>query len=81
VHLEAHLLNCIRDDRPSEGEVLESPGQVVVSSQVTDWGTHVRGDLGLSVDRYGAVAHDSVLKDIPSVLALVKEEAIRSLLH
>jgi hypothetical protein len=47
-------------------------------------GGHVRGDLGLSVDRCGAglvVAHASMLKDVLSVLALVKEETIRSLLH
>jgi hypothetical protein len=56
----------------------------VVSSRVTDRGAHVGGDLGLSVDRRGArlaVAHASALKDIPSVLALVQEEVVVSLLH
>jgi hypothetical protein len=82
--LEAHLLECVRDVGPSEGEVLESLGHAVLSSRVTNGGAHVRGDLGLSVHRHGAglaVAHDSALKDIPSVLALVKEDAIGSLLH
>jgi hypothetical protein len=45
---------------------------------------HVRGDLGLSVERYGAglaVAHGSTLKDVLSILALVEEYAIGPLLY
>jgi hypothetical protein len=47
-------------------------------------GAHVRGDLGLIVDRRGAgfaVAHASTLKDVPSILALVEEEAVKPLLY
>jgi hypothetical protein len=52
--------------------------------QDADMGTYVRGDLDLGVDRRGtrfAVAHANMLKDIPSVLALVLEEVIESLLY
>jgi hypothetical protein len=47
-------------------------------------GGHVGGNLGLSVDRHGAghvVTHANALKDDLNILALVKEEAITSLLH
>jgi hypothetical protein len=50
VHVEAHLLDCVGDVRPGEGEVLESPSQVAVGSRVVDGDPHVGGDLGLSVD-------------------------------
>jgi hypothetical protein len=79
VHVETHLLDCVGDVRLGEGDILESPSQAAVGSRVTDRGTHVREDLGLSVHRHGAglaVAHASALKDIPSALALVQEEAV-----
>jgi hypothetical protein len=85
VHVEAHLLDRVEDVRPGEGEILESPGQAAVGCQAADRGdTHVEGDLGLSVNRCGAglaVTHTSALNDVSSVLALVKEEAVASLLH
>jgi hypothetical protein len=84
VHVEAYLLNHVGDARPSEDEVLESLDHAVVDSQVDDMGTHVGGDLGLSVDRCSvglADTHATVLNDIPSVLALVQEEVVESLLH
>jgi hypothetical protein len=84
VHVEAHLLDHVGDIGPGEGEVLRIPGQVAVGGRVTDGGAHVRGDLGMSVNRHGAglaVAHANALVDIPSVLTLVEEEAFNSLLH
>jgi hypothetical protein len=84
VHVEAQLLDCVWNVRLGKGEVLESFGQATVGSRVADGGAHVEGDLGLSVDRHGAgiaVVHASTLKDVLSVLALVKEEAVRLLLH
>jgi hypothetical protein len=97
VHVEAYLLNHVGDARPSEDEVLESLDHAVVDSQVDDMGTHVRGDIGLSVmgTHVGgdlglsvyrcsvglADTHATVLNDIPSVLALVREEVVESLLH
>jgi hypothetical protein len=83
MHVEAHLLNRVGNIGPGEGEVLESPGQAVVGSRVTDGGPHIGGDLSLSVDRRGAglvVAHASTLKDVASILALVEEEALEPLL-
>jgi hypothetical protein len=82
VHVKPHLLDYVGDVRSGESEVLESSDQASVGNWVADRSTHVRGDLGLSVHRRGAglaVAHASVLKDIPSVLALVQEEVVVSL--
>jgi hypothetical protein len=84
VHVEAHLLDRVCNVGPGEGEVLESPSQATVDSRVMDGVPHVGEDLGLSVDQHGAglaVAHASTLKDVPSILALVEEEAVRSLLY
>jgi hypothetical protein len=56
----------------------------MVGSQVTNEGARVGGDLDLSVNRRGAglaTPHASVLKDVPSVLVLVKEEVVGSMLH
>jgi hypothetical protein len=50
VHVEAHLLDCVGDVGPGEGEVLESPSQATVGSQVTNGGTRVGADLDLSVN-------------------------------
>jgi hypothetical protein len=36
VHVEAHLLDCVGNVGPGEGEVLESPSQATVGSRVTD---------------------------------------------
>jgi hypothetical protein len=38
VHVEAHLLDCVGNVGPGEGEVLESPSQAVVGSWVADGG-------------------------------------------
>jgi hypothetical protein len=84
VHVEAHLLDRVGNLGPGEGEVLESPIQAAVGNQVADGGPHVGGDLGLSVDQCGAglaAAHASMLKDIPSILALVEEEVVGLLLY
>jgi hypothetical protein len=56
-----HTWDDVGDVRPSKGEV---PSQAAVHSWVTDGGAHVRGDLGLSVDRRGAglaIAHASAM--------------------
>jgi hypothetical protein len=83
-HVEAHLLDRVGDDRPGEGEVLESSDKAAVGSRVADRGTHVTGDHGLSVHQRGTrltVAHASALNDILSILALVQEEDVGLLLH
>jgi hypothetical protein len=84
VHVEAHLLDRVDNVGPGECEILESPSHAAVGSRVTNGGAHVREDLDLSVDRRGArlaVAHASMLKDIPNILALVEEEVVRPLLY
>jgi hypothetical protein len=84
MHVEAHLLDRIDNVGPGEGEVLESLSHAAVGSRVANGGPHVGGDLGLSVDCHGAglaVAHASTLKDVPSILALVEEEAVGPLLY
>jgi hypothetical protein len=84
MHVEAHLMDRVGNVKPSEGEVMESPNQATVGSRVKDRASRVGGDLGMSVDRCGAglvVAHASTLKDVPSILVLVEEEAIGPLLY
>jgi hypothetical protein len=79
MHVEAHLLYHVGDVRPDEGEILESPDQNVVGDRVIDGGAQVIGDLGLSIDQSGAglvVSHANELKNVPSILALVKEEVV-----
>jgi hypothetical protein len=80
VHVLVHLLDCVGNVVPGEGEVLESPSQAAVGSRVVDRSPQVGGDLGLSVDRRGAglsIAHAGTLEDVPSILALVEEEVER----
>jgi hypothetical protein len=65
VHVKAHLRDCVDDVRSGEVDVLESLGQAAVGSLVADRGTHVGGELCLSVYRHGvglAVTHASALK-------------------
>jgi hypothetical protein len=84
VHVKTHLLDCIGDVRPGEGEVLEALDPATVGSWVTDRDTRVRGDLHLSVNRHGvvlAVGPTSMLKDIQSIQVLLHEEVVVSLLH
>jgi hypothetical protein len=84
MYVVAHLLDCVGNVGPGEGEVLENPSQAAVGSRVADGGAHVRGDLGLSVDWHGAglvVAHASTLKAVPSILTPVEEEVVRPLLY
>jgi hypothetical protein len=82
--VEAHLLDRVGNVGPGEGEVLGSPSQAAVGSRVAYGGPQVGGDLGLSIDQRGAwlaVAHASMLKDVPSILMLVEEEVIGPLLY
>jgi hypothetical protein len=75
VHVEAHMLDHVQYVSLDEGELLESPDQATIDSQDAARGTHVEGDLDMSVDRRGvglAVAHVSALKDISNVLVLVQ---------
>ncbi|KAG8085153.1 hypothetical protein GUJ93_ZPchr0010g11208 [Zizania palustris] len=84
VHVKAHLLHCIGDNRPSEYEVLKGTSNASVSSGIIHWCTLGTRNLGLSIDWSGtgfAVSHPCAVKDIQGVLALVKEEAIRAVFH
>jgi hypothetical protein len=65
MQVEAHLLDRLGDVRPSEGEVLESPSQAPVGSQVTDMGTRVGGDLGLSVHEHGTMLAIGIVPNEP----------------
>jgi hypothetical protein len=44
--VEAHLLYRVGDVKPGEDEVLESPKQATLGSQVIGSGSHTGGDLG-----------------------------------
>jgi hypothetical protein len=65
MQVEAHLLNRLGDIRPSEGEVLESPNQAPVGSQVTDMGTRVGGDLDMSVHEHGTMLAIGIVPNEP----------------
>jgi hypothetical protein len=81
--VKAHQLNYV-DVRPGEGEVLERTVQGMVGSRLAHRGTHVGGDLGLSVHHHGvgfAIAHASALKDILSILVLLQQEVVVLLIH
>jgi hypothetical protein len=84
IHVEAHLLDCVGDVEPGEGEVLREP-RPSYGRRLGCWrGCSCQRRPCLSVDQCGAglaVAHASALKDISSILALVEEEVIDSLLH
>jgi hypothetical protein len=56
----------------------------VIDSQAANKGTHAEEDIGLSVHHRGAglaIPYANTLKDITSILALVQEEPVVSLLH
>lgn len=38
VHVKSHLLDCVIDVRPGEGDVIESPDKVLVRHHDIDWG-------------------------------------------
>jgi hypothetical protein len=63
MHVESHLLDHVGDVRLGEGEVMKSPSQAPVGSQVTDMGTRVRGDLGLSVHKHGTMLIIGIVPD------------------
>jgi hypothetical protein len=65
MQVEAHLLNRLGDIRPSEGEVLESPNQAPVGSQVTDMSTRVGGDLDMSVHEHGTMLAIGIVPNEP----------------
>jgi hypothetical protein len=56
----------------------------VVGRHITDWGADVVGDLHPGVDTHEvwfAIEHAIPLQNVDSVLALVKEEALRAAFH
>jgi hypothetical protein len=80
VHMQAHLLDDVRDVGLGEGEVLECTGEAMVGHRANDRGAVILRELHLSVDGCGAwlaVGHASLLQDVDGVLALVEEETLR----
>jgi hypothetical protein len=78
--MKAQLLNCISDVRSSEGEVLQSTSETPVRGGIRHRVTLGLRHLALCVNwgRAGvAVCHPSSLKDVKSVLPLVKKKASR----
>jgi hypothetical protein len=74
MHMEAQLLNRIRDVRASEGEVLESTSKTPVRGGIRHRVPLGLRQLALCVNWSGAgvaVSHPGALKDIKSVLPLV----------
>jgi hypothetical protein len=80
MHVKAQLLDRVGNIRAGEGDVLESPDQATVGSQIVDAGggaCQKRPWPGASL----TIVHANALKDIPSVLELVKEEVVWPLLY
>lgn len=77
VHVKSHLLDCVIDVRPSEGDVLESPDKVLVRHHITDWGIIIIKDLRLGVD--GRVTRLAI--EHARLLSPVKKEALWATLH
>jgi hypothetical protein len=78
--MEAQLLNRIRDVWASKGEVLKSPSQTPVRGGIRHRVPLSLRQLALGVNRSGAgvaVCHPGALKDVKSVLPLVKEKSSR----
>jgi hypothetical protein len=77
-HVEAHLLDRVGNVRPGEGEVLESPSQAAVRSQVTDGAPCWRRPWPKCRRAWSRACSRSYQRaqDAPSVLALVKEEVV-----
>jgi hypothetical protein len=72
----AQLFKAFRCEASHQGS---NPYQALVDSQITDRGTCVGGDLGMSVHGCGkrlAVSHTNTLKDIQSILVLLQEEVV-----
>jgi hypothetical protein len=80
MHMKAQLLNCISDVRPSEGEVLESTRETLVHCGIRHLVPVGLRQLALRVNWSGAgvaIGHPSSLKDVKSVLPLVKKKSSR----
>jgi hypothetical protein len=76
--MKAQLLNRISDVRPSEGEVLESTSETPVRGGIRHPVPLGLRQLALRVNRSGAgftVGRPSALKDVESVLPLVKKSS------
>jgi hypothetical protein len=78
MHMKAQLLNRISDVRPSEGEVLESTSKTPVRGGIRHRVPLGLRQLALRVNWSGAgvaIGHPSSLKDVKSVLPLVKKSS------
>lgn len=65
MHVEAHLLNNIRDVWPDEGEILKAHLKAPVGSVITDWSTYARENLRSSIHwscTQRTIHHASMLK-------------------
>jgi multidrug efflux pump subunit AcrA (membrane-fusion protein) len=73
MHVEADLLNGVRDVGPGEGEVLQCTGETPKVSGIHHRRTVVGGELGGGVDRGVAglaVRHAGMLESVDAVLSL-----------
>ena len=83
MHIKANMRNNICDVRSSEGEILNSIGEALVSGRVT-YKIAITIELELYVDRGRtelAVQHASMLEDIQGALLLLGKEAIQATLN
>ena len=74
MHVKADLLDSISDIGPGEGGVLQGTRKAPIGCRVSNRITHIRRELGLSVNWGGArltVSHARPLQNIESILSLV----------
>ena len=73
MHVQADLLNSVRDVGSGESEVLESTHKVAICCRIINRGAGISRNFGTSVNRSGtrlAVGHAMASKNVQSVLTL-----------
>jgi hypothetical protein len=77
VHMKADLLDCIRDVKPCESEILEGPCKAAKICRISHWITNSARQLGIDINWGGAglaFSHASAVKDVNHVLTLRQKQ-------
>jgi hypothetical protein len=84
MHVEADLLDSVREVGAGERQVLKGPGEAPKVCQISNRRSRLSRDLGLCVHRcrnWLPVHHASSLKNIESKLTLVEEGSVHLMLY
>jgi hypothetical protein len=77
--MKAGLLDCIRDVRPCESEILEGPYKATEICRISHWITNSARQLGIDINWGGtelAFSHASSVKDVNHVLTLRQNKLV-----